>query len=341
MALLFSIVEFQELYKNVKKEIKSAQSFQDIEIIKAKYLGRKGVVNALFSKISEVLPEERKNYGKELNILKKSLNELIEKKQKNGQSEDTALLFDLSQPSLVSKPGNIHLLTKTIQEISNIFKTLGFQVCEGPEIETTYYNFDGLNIPENHPARDYKDNFYLDKQLLLRSQTSTVQLRVMEQSQPPFRFISPGRVYRPDAVDASHYFMFHQIEGVAVDTKVTFGDMKYVLRQFTRGFFGEDVKTRMRPHFFPFTEPRAEIDISCIICKGKGCSLCKHNGWLEVLGCGMIDPNVLKKVTINPDEYSGFAFGLGVERIAMLKHGIHDIRLFFENDIRFLKQFSL
>ncbi|MBF0275391.1 MAG: phenylalanine--tRNA ligase subunit alpha [Nitrospinae bacterium] len=339
MALQFTIGKFQELYNTISKEIEAISHSNDVDYIKSKYLGRKGSLNNLFSEMAKIPPNEKKTFGQELNTLKNSLNTELENKVKTLKTSEAPILFDFSRPSLINTPGSRHLLSKTIAEISRIFETLGFNICEGPEIETTYYNFDGLNIPETHAARDFKDNFYLDDKLLLRSQTSTVQLRVMEQSEPPYRFVSPGRVYRPDAVDASHYFMFHQIEGVAVDKDVTFGDMKYVLRQFSEGFFGKDVKTRMRPHFFPFTEPSAEIDISCIICNGKGCPLCKHNGWLEVLGCGMIDPNVFSKVQVNTEKYSGFAFGLGVERIAMLKHGISDIRLFFENDARFLQQF--
>ena len=228
-----------------------------------------------------------------------------------------------------------------IEEISTIFLSLGFRVVEGPEIETEFNNFTGLNIPLEHPSRDVFDTFYLkgkDK-LLLRSHTSPAQIRVMKAQKPPLAVVVPGRVYRPDAVDASHSFMFHQIEGFMVDEQIKFSDLKGVLEEFARAVFGNEIKMRFRPHFFPFTEPSAEVDISCIICKGKGCSVCGRKGWLEVLGSGMIHPNVFKNVGYGPKRYTGFAFGMGVERIAMLKHGINDIRLFFENDLRFLKQF--
>jgi len=341
MSQEFTVPKIKAVYDEATSAINGANDAAALEDVKNKYLGRKGLINGLFSEIGKVPNEEKKAFGQELNQLKNAATTAWEAKIASlNESTDAPLLFDYSKPGLEQGAGASHILTSTIREISSIFETLGFQVCEGPEVETPFYNFDGLNIPENHPARDFKDNFYLADDLLLRSQTSTVQIRVMEESNPPFRFISPGRVYRPDAVDATHYFMFHQIEGVAVDENVTFGDMKYVLNQFVKGFFGNDIKTRMRPHFFPFTEPSAEIDITCIICGGKGCNVCKYNGWLEVLGCGIIDPNVFTSVNVDAKKYQGFAFGMGVERIAMLKHGINDIRLFYENDLRFLKQFK-
>ncbi len=337
---LFTIPNVLSLFQEASEEIEQIQDDARLEEVRLAYLGRKnGKLTALMAQIGSTPPEERREFGKQVNILKKFITDALEKKKRVRQAEEP-LLFDYSRPSLhPSVLGHEHLLTSTIAEIVRLFETLGFSIAEGPEIETTYYNFDGLNIPVHHPARDFRDNFYLDDTNLLRSQTSTVQIRTMEKEKPPLRIISPGRVYRPDAVDASHYFMFHQIEGLAVDEKVSFSDLKYVLHQFLRAFFGNDTKMRMRPHFFPFTEPSAEIDISCIICGGSGCSLCKHNGWLEILGCGMVDPNVLQNVKVNSEKYSAFAFGMGVERIAMLKHGIADIRLFFENDLRFLRQF--
>ena len=235
--------------------------------------------------------------------------------------------------------GHKHPITQVTERINEIFISLGFKIAEGPEIESEYYNFEALNIPLEHPSRDVFDTFYIKGPTLLRSQTSTVQIRVMEKEKPPLQVIAPGRVYRPDAVDASHSFMFHQVEGFMVDKNIRFSDLKGALTLFARQMFGEGTKIRFRPHFFPFTEPSAEVDVSCIICGGKGCRVCSYKGWLEILGAGMIHPSVFKAVGYNPERWTGYAFGMGIERIAMLKYGITDIRLFFENDLRFLKQF--
>ena len=235
--------------------------------------------------------------------------------------------------------GHKHPITKTIEKINEIFLGLGFRIVEGPEIETEYYNFEALNIPLEHPSRDVFDTFYIEGSMLLRSQTSTVQIRIMEKEEPPLQVLAPGRVYRPDAVDASHSFMFHQVEGFMVDKNIRFSDLKGTLSLFARQMFGEEAKVRFRPHFFPFTEPSAEVDVSCIMCSGKGCRVCSYKGWLEILGAGMINPKVFEAIGYNPEKWTGYAFGMGVERIAMLKYGINDIRLFFENDVRFLEQF--
>ena len=242
-------------------------------------------------------------------------------------------------PGILPEEGHLHPITKTLNEINDIFISLGFKVAEGPEIEKEFYNFEALNIPLEHPSRDAFDTFYIKGDTLLRSHTSTVQIRIMENRKPPIQAIMPGRVYRPDAVDASHSFMFHQVEGLMVDKDIKFSDLKGILNLFTKRMFGEKTKTRFRPSFFPFTEPSAEVDISCIICRGRGCRVCSHTGWLEILGAGMINPRVFEAVGYQPGKFTGLAFGMGVERIAMLKYGIDDIRLFFENDIRFLKQF--
>ncbi len=287
--------------------------------------------------------------GKLANSIKEKITNLIQEKlelfKKEFAKEEA---IDLTQPSLLRDIGNAHPITKVMQQICDIFIQMGFHSVEGPEVETEFNNFTALNIPLEHPSRDAFDTFYVthnaqrtthNERLLLRSHTSPMQIRVMKKYAPPLAVIVPGRVYRPDAVDASHSFMFHQVEGFLVDTDVKFSDLKGVLTLFAKSLFGEDIKMRFRPHFFPFTEPSAEVDISCLMCKGKGCSACGRKGWLEVLGSGMIHPNVFKHVGYDPKKYTGFAFGMGVERIAMLKYGINDIRLFFENDLRFLKQF--
>jgi phenylalanyl-tRNA synthetase alpha chain len=308
--------------------------------------------------------EERPEFGKKVNILKNNLIRLLEEKTQylKEQKASGARGIDWTLPGAIPRLGSLHPITQTIQELSSIFSKMGFVVVEGPEIETEYNNFTALNIPLEHPSRDAFDTFYLrrepravipaskkDARLLLRSHTSPVQIRVMKKYRPPLAVIVPGKVYRPDAVDASHSFMFHQLEGFLVDEDVKFSDLKGILAVFAKRLFGEDTKMRFRPHFFPFTEPSAEVDISCIICRGQDarrktqdarrCSVCGGKGWLEILGCGMIHPNVFANVGYPKGKYTGFAFGMGVDRIAMLKYGINDIRLFYENDLRFIKQF--
>ncbi|HDZ77020.1 MAG TPA: phenylalanine--tRNA ligase subunit alpha [Candidatus Omnitrophica bacterium] len=344
-----SVSDISNIAKAAETDINSSADFAGLEFIRVKYLGRQGIVAGLFTDMRNLSQEERPGFGKKLNELKNSLTSLIKEKQasfKKASVIDNA--FDPTLPGVAADTGSLHILTQTIEEICEIFAKMGFSVIEGPEVETEYNNFTGLNIPLEHPSRDAFDTFYLkgkngqqksDGKLLLRSHTSPVQVRLMKSVKPPVAAVVPGKVYRPDATDASHSFMFHQVEGFLVDENIRFSDLKGVLDLFLHNLFGGEVKTRFRPHFFPFTEPSAEVDVSCIICKGKGCSTCGRKGWLEILGSGMIHPNVFKHVGYDPKKCTGFAFGMGVERIAMLKYGISDIRMFFENDLRFLKQF--
>jgi len=310
------------------------KSFQDL---KNKYLGRKGLFASLSAQIGQLTAEERRLAGQEMNRVKSALEEIFSEKERSLAAQGNASVkkIDTTLPGTFYAPGSLHPLTQVTQDITEIFERLGFRTVEGPEVETEYYNFEALNIPLNHPARDSFDTFYLENGKLLRSQTSTVQIRVMEKTKPPLKIIAPGKVFRPDATDATHSFMFHQIEGLMVDEGVSFADLKGVLLSFAKQFFGDKTKLRFRPHFFPFTEPSAEIDI---FWESKAMPAGRQ-GWLEILGAGMVHPQVLRAGGIDPEKYSGFAFGMGVERIAMLKYGIEDIRQFFENDIRFLKQF--
>lgn len=319
-----------------------------LEEFRNKYLGRKGVIAELTGSIPSIAKEERASFGQKVNLLKGLLADIIRQKQGSVASAGTvsgpAEAVDISMPGIAQHIGKLHPLTQVTNQICDIFIRMGFCIVEGPEIETEHNNFTGLNIPLDHPSRDAFDTFYLkaaapEGKLLLRSHTSPVQVRVMKSRKPPLAVVVPGRVYRPDALDASHSFMFHQIEGLVVDEHIRFSDLKGTLEFFAKAVFGADIKMRFRPHFFPFTEPSAEVDISCIICKGKGCSVCGRKGWLEILGSGMVHPNVLRCAGIDAKKYTGFAFGMGVERIAMLKYGIDDIRLFTENDLRFLEQF--
>jgi phenylalanyl-tRNA synthetase alpha chain len=357
-------MDIETIKTQIDSEIQNINSPEKLEDFRVRFLGRKGIIAELTSSIPTLPPEQRSSFGQQVNLLKNKILSLIAEKQKSitiksGASSQASC--DLSMPGIAQGLGHLHPITQIIDEICDIFKRMGFSVVEGPEIETEYNNFTGLNIPLEHPSRDVFDTFYIKLQatgsmpqakdkacslqpaacsrLLLRSHTSPVQIRVMKSHKPPLAVIVPGRVYRPDAVDVSHSFMFHQIEGFMVDKDIKFSDLKGVLEVFAKAVFGKEIKMRFRPHFFPFTEPSAEADISCIICKGKGCSVCGRKGWLEILGSGMIHPNVFKHVGYDPKIYTGFAFGLGIERIAMLKYGINDIRLFFENDLRFLKQF--
>jgi phenylalanyl-tRNA synthetase alpha chain len=342
-------INIETIKASLDSQIQKVGSLRELEELRLKYLGRKGLLAQLTSVIPALPVEERPGFGQQVNALKNKINSLIEEKQKSiaarADKDIHAPGIDIGMPGIAQELGYLHPITQVSDEICAIFTAMGFSVVEGPEIETEYNNFTGLNIPLEHPSRDAFDTFYLKtsqisgERLLLRSHTSPVQVRVMKSTKPPLAVVVPGRVYRPDAVDASHSFMFHQIEGLVVDKGVGFSDLKGVLEVFARKVFGEDIKMRFRPHFFPFTEPSAEVDISCIICKGRGCSVCGRKGWLEILGAGMVHPNVFKAVGYDIKKYTGFAFGMGVERIAMLKYGIDDIRLFFENDLRFLKQF--
>ena len=344
--------ELNQLKQEFNLDLDNVTSYKDLEHLKVKYLGRKSVLAQLFSRIPALTGDQKGIWGKRLNSSKIEIASLLENKAKGLADEEEEI--DLTFPSSFCKKGSRHILTATSYRICSIFEKLGFTVIEGKEVEEEWFNFEALNIPLEHPSRDVFDTFYLDVppqkngKHLLRSHTSPSQIRVMQSLKPPLAVISPGRVYRPDEVDATHSFMFHQIEGFAVDREINFAHLKGVLLHFAREYFSPEVELRLRPHFFPFTEPSAEVDISCIICKGKKkakrsskCSVCKDKGWLEILGCGMIHPKVLDSCGIDSRKYKGFAFGMGVERIAMLKYGIDDIRLFYENDARFLNQFCL
>lgn len=333
------IDELLSLEKSAREESVFAANAEAAENLKIKYLGRKGLLAGLTQRLGEASPEERPAAGREANRIKNALQELFDslKNAAASAAPDSHNAFDLTMPGTAVKPGAAHPITQVIDEICDIFSDLGFSIVFGPEMETEWHNFDALNAPANHISRE--DTYYLDNGKILRSQTSTVQIRVMEKCKPPIRIVSPGRVYRPDATDATHSFMFHQIEGLLVDEKAAFSDLKGILTQFLQTFFGKKVKMRFRPHYFPFTEPSLEADISNDLWRGEAANAAKKD-WLEILGAGMVHPNVLRAVKINPDRYRGLAFGLGVERMAMLRWGIKDIRHFYENDIRFLRQFA-
>lgn len=316
-----------------------------LEEFRLKYLSRNGLLNSLFEDFKNVDKELKGKVGKSLNEMKISLQKIYEeKKEQFDSAKEPETFIDITLPGRTSNKGTKHLINQALEEISAIFEKIGFNIYEGYEIEDEYHNFDALNTPDYHPSRDMQDTFYIDstgkdKQYLLRTQTSPGQIRVMEQMQPPVRVIVPGKVYRNEAVSSRSLALFHQVEGLYVDKKVTFRELKGTLKYFAGEFFGESLKTRLRPSYFPFTEPSAEMDVECFLCKGKGCRICKYTGWLEICGCGMVDPNVFKIVGYDPEIYSGYAFGMGIERTLMIRHGIPDIRLFYENDVRFLKQF--
>ena len=316
----------------------------NIEAVKIKYLGKKGELTSILRGMGSVSPEERPIIGQLVNDLRSVIEAAIEEKgAKLKAAELEAKLasqtIDVTMPGKQNRVGKRHPLAQTEKTMRDIFVGLGFTVAEGPEVEYDYYNFEALNLPKNHPARDTQDTFYISDNILLRSQTSPVQVRTMEQTKPPIRIISPGRVYRADPADASHSPIFHQLEGLCVDKGITMSDLKGVLELFAKKMFGEETRVRFRPHHFPFTEPSAEVDVSCFVCGGKGCRLCKGEGWIEILGAGMVHPFVLSNCGIDPEEYSGFAFGMGIERVAMIRLGIDDMRLLYENDERFLGQF--
>ena len=340
---------FEEIYANALQEAREITQPQSLEAFRIKYLGRQGLLQEIFTSLAGLTKEEKPLVGKAANDFREKITQLIEEKKKEikaKEKEETSGRLDATLPGVAPEVGHKHILTQTVDEICGIFERLGFVIQEGPEMETEFNNFTALNIPVDHPSRDAFDTFYLEqadpdnpgRNLLLRSHTSPAQIRIMKKHKPPFGVVVPGKVYRPDAVDASHSFMFHQIEGLLIDEHVRFSDLKGLLTIFCRRLFDEKIKMRFRPHFFPFTEPSAEVDISCYICGGKGCSVCSRKGWLEIMGCGMVHPKVFTAAGYPQGKYSGLAFGLGVERIAMLKYGINDIRIFFENDVRFLKQ---
>ncbi len=320
-----------------------ASNPEEFEALRIKYLSKKGIVNSLMSEFRTVSPEQKKEVGLQLNKLKNSLQERINELKKNIEnSQEQSTEFDLSRTSYPIALGTRHPLSLVKEEICDIFKRLGFSIAEGPEIEDDWHVFSSLNFAEDHPARDMQDTFFIQSspEIVLRTHTSSVQTRVMEKNQPPIRIICPGRVYRNEAISARAHCLFHQVEGLYIDKDISFADLKQALLFFTKELFGKDTRIRLRPSYFPFTEPSAEMDISCHICGGKGCNICKHTGWVEILGCGMVDPAVLENCGIDSSIYSGYAFGMGIERITMLKYQINDIRLFFENDVNFLHQFQ-
>ena len=331
----------QKIHSEFESDISKVSDLKELENIRIKYLSRNGLISSLFEELKNVSKEEKPVVGKSLNELRNySTNQFNVLKEKLDSSSSSAgENADLTLPGITKILGSKHLLTQTLDEIKIIFKGLGFSVFDGPELESDYNNFEALNFPHDHPARDMQDTFFISKDFLLRTHTSPVQIRVMNSHKPPVRAIMPGRVYRNEAVSSRSYCMFHQVEGLYVDTDVTFAELKGTLVSFARQFYGEDLNYRFRPSYFPFTEPSAEMDITCYLCHGKGCKVCKQTGWLEILGCGMVDPNVFGYVNYDAEKYTGYAFGMGIERTAMLKYGITDIRVFFENDLRFLKQF--
>ncbi len=329
------------LQTEAASELSALDNPIDLEELRIKYLGRKGLFTGLLRNLGQVPSQERPRLGKLANQIKEELEAKFADRKAalaSGSTVVGAAKEDLSLPGRAVPSGRLHPITQVMDEVCSIFVGLGFAVAEGPDVELDYYNFEALNIPKHHPARDMHDTFYINESILLRTHTSPMQIRAMENEEPPLRMIAPGKVYRCDS-DITHTPMFHQVEGFLVDRKVSFADLKGVLKVFCQKMFDDEIGLRFRPSFFPFTEPSAEVDIGCVICRGKGCRVCKQTGWLEILGAGMIDPEVFKMVGYDPEEYSGFAFGLGIERIAMLKYGIDDIRLFYDNDLRFLGQF--
>ena len=331
------------LRDSFQRESSSVTSLPELQQLKVKYLGKKGLVTEKLKTLSAITPEQRPAYGKTVNEIKQHIEQEITRlelllKREDYKKSILTEAIDVTLPGKYTPFGREHPIHMVLSEITGIFSSMGFEVEEGPEVELDYYNFEALNIPKNHPARDMQDTFYISDDVVLRTHTSPVQIRVMEKRKPPLKIIAPGKVYRCDA-DISHTPMFHQVEGFMVDTDIAFSDLKGVLQLFIHSMFSAETPVRFRPSYFPFTEPSAEVDMGCIFCAGKGCRVCKQTGWLEILGAGMIHPRVFEYAGYSPDMYTGFAFGMGVERITMLKFGIDDIRLFFENDLRFLRQF--
>ncbi len=335
-----SLNDLDKIGQDAESELSAVKDKETAEQFRIKYLGKKGILREILKSLKDMPELERREFGARANQLRVSIEEKFEQAPwKSMGGKKSSLSFDPTLPGFPFPKGSIHPLMQICNSIRDIFLSMGFSVAYGPEVETDYYNFEALNTPAFHPARDMQDTFYISESVLLRTHTSPVQVRTMENRKPPFRYIMPGRVYRNEEISARSYCLFHQIEGLYVDENVSFSDLKGTLLAFCRRFFDEKTRIKIRPSFFPFTEPSVEIDVECFLCGGAGCSICKKSGWLEVLGAGMVHPNVLRNVGIDPEKYTGFAFGIGIERIALLKYGIEDIRYFYENDVRFLKQF--
>jgi len=336
--------QLENIKKSATNEIETSKSVRELEDIRVKYLGKKGELTAVLKSMKNLSKEERPIVGQVANEIREALEAALKDKkvalEKSEQDQKIANeVIDITLPAKKVAIGKMHPLDKTLEELSNIFIGMGYEIVSGREIESGYYNFDALNLGKEHPARDEQDTFYITADTMLRTATSPVQVHTMENQELPIRMVAPGKVYRSDEVDATHSPIFHQIEGLVIDKDITFGDLKGVLAEFAKKFFGDKVEVKFRPHYFPFTEPSAEVDVTCVMCGGKGCSVCKGEGFIEILGCGMVHPNVLEMSGIDSSKYQGFAFGMGIERLTMLKYNINDIRLFYENDVRFLDQF--
>jgi phenylalanyl-tRNA synthetase alpha chain len=334
----------EQIKANAVREIQKSDGLAKLNDVRVAFLGKKGELTAVLKGMKDVLPEDRPMVGQLVNETRESIEKLIEETKSKLEAAEREFrmkqeVIDVTLPAKKNRVGHRHPNTIALEEVERIFVGMGYEVVEGPEVEYDYYNFEALNIPANHPAKDEQDTFYINDEIVLRTQTSPVQVREMEKGKLPIRMIAPGRVFRSDEVDATHSPSFHQIEGLVIDKHITFADLKGTLAEFAKQLFGEGTKVKFRPHHFPFTEPSAEVDVTCFKCGGKGCRFCKGAGWIEILGCGMVHPRVLKMSGIDPEEYSGFAFGVGLERIALLKYEIDDMRLLYENDDRFLKQF--
>ncbi len=337
-------MSLSDILKQAESALAEADTLQDLEHIKVNYLGKKAALTRRLKELGKLPPEERSAAGQEVNQIKTQIQAQLEQRRGALQAKELAAKLaaqsiDVTLPGRGHALGGAHPITQTLARIESLFSRAGFDVATGPELESDYYNFEALNIPEDHPARAMHDTFYINEKTVLRTHTSPVQIRIMENQKPPLKLIAPGRVYRCDS-DVTHTPMFHQVEGFMVDKGTSFAELKGLLHDFLREFFEQDLKVRFRPSYFPFTEPSAEADIQCVMCQGDGCRVCSHTGWLEVLGCGMIHPQVFANVGIDNEEFTGFAFGMGVERLAMLRYGVNDLRLFFENDLRFLRQFA-
>ncbi len=336
--------QLEAIEKKAFEELTAAQDLKDLDAVRVKYLGKKGELTAILKQMGKLSAEERPVIGQLANQVRAQIEERLEETKTNLEAHllDQRLAtetLDVTMPGKRSVLGKKHPITIVLDELKEIFIGMGFDVAQGPEVELDYYNFEALNIPKDHPARDTQDTFYINDNVVLRTQTSPIQIRVMEKQKPPIRIIAPGRVYRSDALDATHSPLFHQVEGLVVDKNITMADLKGTLEVFVKRLYGEESVVRFRPHHFPFTEPSAELDVQCFNCHGEGCRLCKGEGWIEILGCGMVHPKVLENCGIDPEEYSGFAFGMGLERLVMRRYNIDDLRLFYENDTRFLNQF--